>query len=214
MLLQYTSGNIKSWLEDYLIRLSKFRESRNIQTEQQLGNLHNTLEEEAEELKVGMKDNNLYEMIDALCDICVYILNCISPDNKDYIDNFTNRINFCLNNLQSTEHDTRDNHLQRFLLNLKVTTDYLRNSKISNKKSVVSITVSEAFAVMYKVLKVDPLKAMDEVFMEINSRIQDPKQKERWDRGDIKSDEKWKKDVNQDPNTKYKAKLLDCVYIK
>ena len=52
--------------------------------------------------------------------------------------------------------------------------------------------------------------AMEETIKEISSRVQDPKQKERWDNGDKEEAEKWQKWKEQPEDTKYKANYGKC----
>jgi len=56
----------------------------------------------------------------------------------------------------------------------------------------------------------DPKCVLTEIRKEINSGKQDPKQKEKWDKEGPMKGEKWMKDVNQDPTTKYKANFKIC----
>ena len=52
-------------------------------------------------------------------------------------------------------------------------------------------------------------KTLDETIKEISSRQQDPIQKDIWDKWGY-DDTKWKKDINQDKSTLYKANYEDC----
>lgn len=54
------------------------------------------------------------------------------------------------------------------------------------------------------------VKCMEETLMEINSREQDVEQKARWEAGDKVEGEKWLKNVQQDPDTLYKADYEKC----
>ena len=52
-------------------------------------------------------------------------------------------------------------------------------------------------------------KTLDETIKEISSRQQDPIQKDIWDKWGY-DNTKWKKDINQDKSTLYKANYEDC----
>ena len=52
-------------------------------------------------------------------------------------------------------------------------------------------------------------KTLDETIKEISSRQQDPIQKEMWAKWGY-DNTKWKKDINQDKSTLYKANYEDC----
>lgn len=56
----------------------------------------------------------------------------------------------------------------------------------------------------------DNLKCNDEVFKEINSRVQDPKQKKEWSLG-IGLEQKWQKDKLQDKSILYTADYSKCL---
>lgn len=61
-----------------------------------------------------------------------------------------------------------------------------------------------------KALGFDFIKAMQETLKEINSRVQDPEQKARWESGDRPAGEKWKKWKEQPEETLYKADYESC----
>lgn len=60
-----------------------------------------------------------------------------------------------------------------------------------------------------ELLGYDEIKVSEEVFKEINSRKQDPKQKELWDKGQG-LEQKWQKDQNQPKETLYEADFSNC----
>lgn len=70
---------------------------------------------------------------------------------------------------------------------------------------LVKIAISEMWKKGYC-----PNKSMAETLREINSRQQDPKQKEVWEKWGASG--KWLKDVNQDESMKYKADYSKCLY--
>jgi hypothetical protein len=51
---------------------------------------------------------------------------------------------------------------------------------------------------------------MDECLREISSRKQDTNQKLKWEAQDGSLGEKWQKDLNQNPDTLYKADYKKC----
>jgi hypothetical protein len=59
-----------------------------------------------------------------------------------------------------------------------------------------------------KELGFDFVKCMDECLKEISSRKQDTNQKLKWEGGSL--GEKWQKDLNQNPDTLYKADYKKC----
>ena len=61
-----------------------------------------------------------------------------------------------------------------------------------------------------KELGFDFVKCMDECLKEISSRKQDPDQKLKWEAQGGSLGEKWQKDLNQNPDTLYKADYKKC----
>ena len=61
-----------------------------------------------------------------------------------------------------------------------------------------------------KELGFDFVKCMDECLKEISSRKQDPVQKLKWEAQGGSLGEKWQKDLNQNPDTLYKADYKKC----
>lgn len=61
-----------------------------------------------------------------------------------------------------------------------------------------------------KELGFDFVKCMDECLKEISSRKQDPNQKLKWEAQGGSLGEKWQKDLNQNPDTLYKADYKKC----
>jgi hypothetical protein len=61
-----------------------------------------------------------------------------------------------------------------------------------------------------KELGFDFVKCMDECFLEISSRKQDLDQKLKWEAQGGSLGEKWQKDLNQNPDTLYKADYKKC----
>lgn len=61
-----------------------------------------------------------------------------------------------------------------------------------------------------KDLGFDFVKCMDECLKEISSRKQDPDQKLKWEAQGGSLGEKWQKDLNQNPDTLYKADYKKC----
>lgn len=61
-----------------------------------------------------------------------------------------------------------------------------------------------------KTLGFDFVKCMDECLKEISSRKQDPDQKLKWEAQGGSLGEKWQKDLNQNPDTVYKADYKKC----
>ena len=70
-------------------------------------------------------------------------------------------------------------------------------------KDIKVFTTNEVELMKYCDLKTD-----EEVFKEINSRIQDPLQKLQWE--EVGALEKWQKDRNQDKSTLYTADYSKC----
>lgn len=60
-----------------------------------------------------------------------------------------------------------------------------------------------------ELLGYDQIKVSEQVFKEIDSREQDPKQKALWENGQG-LDQKWQKDKNQDKETLYEADFSNC----
>lgn len=54
------------------------------------------------------------------------------------------------------------------------------------------------------------VKCMEQCLMEINSREQDVEQKLLWESGQKEEGQKWKKNLNQNPDTLYKADYEKC----
>jgi len=93
--------------------------------------------------------------------------------------------------------------------------DLLAERGISNLKSPEEIVDCLADTCVYSLdavakLGYEPKCVMNEVGKEINSRKQDPKQKEEWDKHEPNPNDKWRKDPNQPQEEKYKADFSKC----
>lgn len=92
----------------------------------------------------------------------------------------------------------------------KILDKYFDDGININKKDIIdAIQDIQVFCINEtELMGYDNIKCNAEVFKEINSRIQDPIQKEDWVKNGAVG--KWQKDKNQDPKTLYKADYSKC----
>lgn len=93
----------------------------------------------------------------------------------------------------------------------KILDEYFDRTPISEEGTLDAIQDIQVFSINEtEQMGYDNYKCNNEVYSEISSRRQCPVQKEDWDDGIKVKSEKWKKDINQDKDTLYKADYSIC----
>lgn len=184
-----------------IAKLKEFRENRRIAIKQQLDSIVPNLLEELTEFS---RSKNIEDMLDALTDMMVFIINSVDYEPIILYDKVSSNVrNIWL-------------HVNIFIekpviMVMESLLWYSKHCKDSNI-DVVSVILTKLIEYIL-LLGYDPIKCLLEVSKHILSRQQDKDQAKRWSTGIIAPDDlKWLKDKNQDPYTLYypdfsKAKL-------
>lgn len=197
--------------------LQKFREDRLLTFEKQAKGYIKNINEEFSEFLIAVKNNDVNEVIDALCDLTVFTLNQIqtsNPEKLEYILTGYERVNEYLKLLYPSDisNEEKIKNVERFIeksifkfLDMVVDSEVLDKTEADN----LSIFICSYYmgigswlsAIEY--LGYDSYIAMNETLKEIHSRIG-------------KYDEtlgKWVKDTSEEAKSKwYKADYSKALY--
>ena len=167
------------------IQLKNWRDSRNIKT------FPTTIKEdmlkEVEEVRSAIKNNDIENQVEELADVAIFAFNGLGLLN---INHKPTRMSIVptLNNLES----------------------YINNIKI--ERIVQTVNILNIIITMCEELvtakRYDFKKVLNEKILTINSRLQDPQQKQNWLKNGANS--KWQKMRNQPKETLYIANFGKC----
>lgn len=171
---------------DIKLNLGIWRSNRNLDGQEFVGRVEiaNILEEYTEYLRA----KNIYEQLDALCDMVVFSYNAIYYLRED-VDYYLRR-----------EKDVYQ------LESVLSAVSYIRDGSSRNAAMFATIILLSKDRV--ESLGYNYHDCMRETFKEISSRLQDPQQMEEWASNGPTG--KWRKDPNQLEATKYKADYGKC----
>lgn len=217
-----------SFLFVYYGLMKDFRDKRRIKSEEQWKVLHGQLEEELNELKEA---KTKHDIIDAIADIIVFMFNCAGDYTQE-----SEIVEYYLATIRDNEFViSSDDWQYDFELIKEKILDYVKfwtyngyrdfhrqmekgftNDPLKTYKWL-SCSIGRLLGTLTLAFEVYPDEVMLETYYEISRRLQDPKQKKKWDK-DPTIVEKWQKDKNQDPETLYKAnynnaKIRKCDFL-
>lgn len=162
----------------------EWKKERLLTKDKQLNGYMTNLFEEIGELGEGIRNNNKNEIVDAICDITVFAINCFEIEDID--ETFA----WCERKKYTNDYDIPEI--------VAKAVDLINNYKVEKLAYVILAAESYLRQIGY-----DYFKCMDEVLLELNSRVgsYDP------------SIGKWVKDKSPEAQLKwYKADFNKCFY--
>ena len=174
-------------------RLKVWRQDRNLTQENQRQELINNIKEELEEYANAQ---NAIDRIDAICDVAVLVFNSYTL-KYDIFTGLDKRVEITTSEVP---------------LYVDILKEYIEGFENTEVCAYLTMFVSKLY-IKYQGDNFDFYKCMMECIKHIESRQQDPKQKQEWDKlreQGLPLTDKWLKDKNQDESTIYQPDYASC----